>query len=120
MDQDVEGQCFVRLFDLFPMLSEDNLEQLEEEMDDLMHGEELSADDLASACLLRGSALKHLQRFEEAVVVFEKAIAIKHRVSEYWYALPMVYAEAGHVQEGLIRAQLSGIALISPSELNIT
>ena len=88
---------FLILFDLFPMLSVDSLEQLEEEMEDLMHGEELNADDFASVCLLRGSSLKYLKRFEDAISVFREAITIKRNVSEYWYAIPMIYAEAAPI-----------------------
>ena len=88
---------FLILFDLFPMLTQDCLEQLEEEMDDLIDAEELDADDFASVCFLRGTALKYLGRFEDAVKVFKEAIAVRHNVSEYWYALPMIYAEAAPI-----------------------
>ena len=77
------------------MLSEDNLERVEGEMEDVMREEELDSDDYLSAALLRGLALKQRGRCDDALHVFEEATEMHgNTTSHHWYALPMVYAEA--------------------------
>ena len=63
---------FLIIFDLFPMLSKENLERVEEGMDDVMGEEELDSDDFLSAALLRGLALKELGRCDGMHCIYFK------------------------------------------------